>query len=261
MTSTNKLIITFIIIISICSFIYFNYIKISYEPTTYEQELIEYFKEVALKSEFDENINKVIKWRKPMTIYVIKDNNNDYEEQSIFIKNSIKKINALVGEEFQINLTNDFKESNTYLFLGNKEQIKKTYSKFYEELIRIETEIGEVSGFCFSEFYIPSYNIFRSSIYINMEEPLSIQESTILEEITQSTGLPFDPEYYEESIFYEHKSEEIKCLELWPIWKGKKMSIQTILPKRFITEVWIGKVGWVSRSLFTFENKLRQKEP
>ena len=57
MTSTNKLIITFIIIISICSFIYFNYIKISYEPTTYEQELIEYFKEVALKSEFDENIN------------------------------------------------------------------------------------------------------------------------------------------------------------------------------------------------------------
>jgi hypothetical protein len=46
-----------------------------------------------------------------------------------------------------------------------------------------------------------------------------------------------------------------------PIWKGKKMSIQTILPKRFSTEVWIGKVGWVSRSLFTFENKLRQKEP
>ena len=198
--------VIFLIVLSLGFFLYQKFIKIDYEPTAYESELIEYFKEVSLKSEFDENVNKIIKWRKPMRLYVIKDENQTYEKQMVFIKNAINNFNTLTTDGFKIELSDDFKGSNSYLYLCNKEKIAKTNPKFYKKFTD-DIEIN-LSGFCFMEFYWTSYNIYISSIYINTNDSLTVQESTILEEITQSTGLPNDPESHKNSIFYEHKSEE-----------------------------------------------------
>jgi hypothetical protein len=206
MTNTKKLTLTFLIITSICLFIYFNYIRISYEPSTYERELIEYFKEVTLKSEFDDNVNKIIKWRKPMRLYVVIDNDKTYEKQMVFIQNAINNFNALTTDGFKIELTDNFEISNTYLYLCSREKIAKVNPKFYQQLT--EGIDKDLDGFGYMEFYWASYNIYRSTIYIDTNNSLVVQESTILEEITQSTGLPNDPESHKNSIFYEHKSEE-----------------------------------------------------
>lgn len=195
-------------LIFLCSifFVYQKFIRITYEPTAYESELIEYFKEVALKSEFDKNINKIIKWRKPMKLYVVKGEDSTYEKQMIFIKNAINQFNILTTDGFKIELSDDFKNSNTYLYLCSKEKISKVDSNFYQQLTEgVDTNLN---GFVYMEFYWTSYNIHRSSIYINTDDSLEVQASTILEEITQSTGLPNDPVSHKNSIFYEHKSDE-----------------------------------------------------
>lgn len=180
--------------------------KIGYEPTAYESELIEYFKEVALKSEFNKNVNKVIKWRKPMRLYIVKDKNDTYEKQVAFIKKTIDSFNVLTSDGFKIELSEEFENSNSYLYLCSKNEIAKSNPDFYKEFA--DNIDIDVSGFVYMEFYWTSYNIYRSSIYIDITDSLEVQESTILEEITQGTGLPNDPESHVSSIFYEHKSED-----------------------------------------------------
>ena len=61
-----------IIVISILSFVLINNDS-HYIPTAYEKELIDYFKEIALQSEYDDNPQKVIKWKEPMLLHVIKE--------------------------------------------------------------------------------------------------------------------------------------------------------------------------------------------
>ncbi len=197
-------IVILLIILTLAYLLYLNLKKNIYKPTEYESELIEYFKEVALKSEFDENINKIVKWRKPMQLYVVTDKNKIYDKQMVYIQNAIDSFNMLATDGFKIELSEDFKSSNAYLYLCSREKIARVNPEFYEQL----TNSIDANGFGYLEFYWISYNIYRSSIYIDTNESMEVQESTILEEITQSTGLPNDPESHNNSIFYEHKSIE-----------------------------------------------------
>src|SRR5690606_35806986 len=64
----------------------------------------------------------------------------------------------------------------------------------------------EISGLAYSEFSNKTFIIDKSLIFINSEEPIDIQESTIIEEITQSLGLAFDSERHPNSVFYKNKS-------------------------------------------------------
>ncbi len=206
MSNKKMSLVIFLIVLALGFFVYGKFIKIDYEPTAYESELIEYFKEVALKSEFDENVNKVIKWRKPMRLYIVKDKDQAYEKQIVFIQNAIKNFNALTTDGFKIELSDDFENSNSHLYLCSREKIARVNPTFHQQLN--EDIVLDVNGFVYIEFYWTSYNIYRSSIYIDINDSLAVQESTILEEITQSTGLPNDPESHKNSVFYEHKSEE-----------------------------------------------------
>ncbi|NAS29696.1 DUF2927 domain-containing protein [Flavobacteriaceae bacterium R38] len=206
MSNKKMGLVILLIVLSLGFFLYQKFIRIDYEPTAYESELIEYFKEVALKSEFDENVNKIIKWRKPMRLYVVTDKNQTYEKQMFFIQNAINSFNTLATDGFKIELSDDFENSNSYLYLCSREKIAKVNPNFYQQLT--DNLDDNLSGFVYMEFYWTSYNIYRSSIFIDINDSLVVQESTILEEITQSTGLPNDPESHKNSIFYEHKSDE-----------------------------------------------------
>ena len=141
-----------------------------------------------------------------MRLYAVKNKNQTYKKQMVFIKNAINSFNSLTTDGFKIALCEDFKSSNAYLYLCSREKIAKVNPNFYQQLT--EGIDIDLDGFGYTEFYWTSYNIYRSSIYINTNNSLVVQESTILEEITQSTGLSNDPESYKNSIFYEHKSVE-----------------------------------------------------
>lgn len=173
-----------------------------YVPTEYEKELIEYFKEVVLESEYYENPKKIIKWRKSMLLFVSK--NKEYKEQMRAIKETINKINELATDGFKIVLTNDLAKSNAFLYLGTKDSIAELDSDFYH---RMDSDIidEDFTGFAYVEFEWQNFSISEAKIFISTEDSLEIQKSTILEEITQSIGIPNDSERYSNSIFYEHQ--------------------------------------------------------
>ncbi|WP_452598508.1 DUF2927 domain-containing protein [Pontimicrobium sp. MEBiC01747] len=175
-----------------------------YTPTKYEEKLINYFKLIALQSEYDDNPQRIIKWEQPMVLYIIKD--KEYKPQVSVIKKTISHINRLATDGFKIVLTNDYSISNSILFLCNKEHVKKLDEHFYEILSK---DIDyEVSGLAYSEFDMKTYVIKKSLIFIDSEYSFESQEATILEEITQSLGLAFDSEKYPNSIFYQKKYEQ-----------------------------------------------------
>ncbi|BFP41152.1 hypothetical protein FGF1_19970 [Flavobacteriaceae bacterium GF1] len=177
---------------------------IGYIPTLYESDMIECFKEVALKSEFDENIGRILKWGKPMILFVSKD--GEYQKQTEAIQKTINKINELVTDGFRIELTEDVSRSNAILFLCEKRKVEKLAPDFYNSFT--DAIDIDVSGFVYVEFNWSDYDIRKAFVYINPKDPIDVQESTILEEITQSIGLPNDPESRTNTVFYRPKSEE-----------------------------------------------------
>ena len=66
----------------------------------------------------------------------------------------------------------------------------------------------DISGLAFSEFVTQTHSIDKSLIFINSDNHLDTQESTIWEEITQSLGLAFDSKMYSNRIFYKDKSNQ-----------------------------------------------------
>lgn len=198
------IIISSFVVVLLGIFFYNKLAKVDYIPTAYETELIDYFKEVALQSEFDEDINRVIKWKQPMLLCVVKD--KTYKRQMDAIQKTIDGINELATDGFKIELTNEPKKSNSFIYLCSREYVAKLAPNFYKSFTD-DIDV-DVSGFAYMEFNWNNYKINKSFIYIDPEDPIDIQESTILEEITQGVGLPNDPESYSNSIFYEHKSEE-----------------------------------------------------
>ncbi len=197
--------IIFISIFILVGFVlFFKKGTVNYTPTTYENELISYFKEIALQSEYDDSPQKVIKWKEPMVLYVIRE--KEFKLQMSTIKNTIDKINRLATDGFKIVLTNNHSKSNATLYLCNKEKVAELDQHFYEMLT--DGIDYDIAGLAYSEFFTKTHVIDKSLIFINSEYPYDIQQSTILEEITQSLGLGFDSKTYTNSIFYKEKSKQ-----------------------------------------------------
>ena len=72
----------------------------------------------------------------------------------------------------------------------------------------------DISGLAYSEFVMETHVIDKALIFVNPEDAIDVQESTILEEITQSLGLAFDSKTYPNSIFYKDKNKlEVRIKE------------------------------------------------
>lgn len=71
--------------------------KVVYVDKT-KEELISYFNEICLGSEYGSSKKVTRKWQQPLKLYIVKD--SAYDEQMLFIAQTIKNINALVSEEF-----------------------------------------------------------------------------------------------------------------------------------------------------------------
>lgn len=196
-------------------FIYNKLQKVDYNPSVYETELISYFKEVALQTEFGDNSdNRILKWKKPMQIYVIDAN----KRQLKAINKAISKINSLILNDFKVELVDEQKKCNTILYVCSMDKIENLDYVFYKTFTNIIEY--EVDGYAYINWNNYNYELNKASIYINPLNSVEIHESTILEEITQCIGLPNDSEKYSNSIFYENKSEEdINIFEFSPLDK------------------------------------------
>ncbi|MFV0571734.1 MAG: DUF2927 domain-containing protein [Xanthomarina gelatinilytica] len=193
-----------ILVVFLILFQYFGCSEEKYIPTKYEREVIEYFKEISLQSEYNDNPQKVIKWKEPMILYVVKE--EEFKPQMLTIKNTIDEINQLSSDGFKIILTNNLSKCNSILYLCSKERIAELNPEFF---ITINNGIDyDISGYSYSEFDTKTHIIDKAMIFISSEYSLDVQKATILEEIVQSLGLAFDSNSYSNSIFYKNKSKQ-----------------------------------------------------
>jgi len=203
----NKIMILTILIISVLSVGGVIYRLVNSPEkinlTDYETKLIDYYKEVALDAEFGDSPNRIVKWNSIMKLYIEKD--REYKEQVTWIKEVINKINSLVKKsDFKIEITGDKSKSNSIIFLGNRNNLEINDPSFFNGVDM------EVTGLVNIEFDTRKFAIMQSKIFISTDEQLEIQFSTILEELTQSIGLPADSNSYSDSIFYENQIEDDK---------------------------------------------------
>lgn len=195
----NKKVTLLIIFITIVGIISFNLISFDeYELTEDERELVEYFNEIALKSEFDDSPEKIKKWTKPMKLYILKD--KEYKKQVLYIKNTIETINNLAQDNFKIELVDDLMQGNSVLFLLEKEKVMELDSLFFDGINEDFVGLTQAD-------YNGRFEIYSAKIFIDITEPIESQKSIILEEITHSLGLLNDSEKDPNSIFYEKQYE------------------------------------------------------
>jgi hypothetical protein len=206
-----NLLIVLLLLIFVGVFIFNKFKKVDYIPNGYEKKLISYFEEVALKTEYGNNPKKILKWEKPMKIYVVDAN----KRQLKTINKVINQINSLVLNDFRVELVDEQKKCNTILYMCSMDYIKENNSQFYSQFSLIDFV---PDGYAFIDWN--DYILYKAFIYINPINSVEIHESTILEEITQCIGLPNDSMKYPNSIFYENKSEEdINIFEFSPLDK------------------------------------------
>lgn len=194
----GKIFIAIVILLGL--FFYLEKRETTYDPTPYEKEIIDYFKEIALQSEFTDHPEKIIKWKEPVFLYIVKE--QEFKDQMSAIKRTINEINQLATDGFKIEITDNLTNSNIILYLCNKERVKESDPEFYKKFNGLSYE---VAGFVNVEALPETYELDKAKIFINTENTIDGQESTILEEITQSLGLAFDSKKYSTSVFYEDK--------------------------------------------------------
>ncbi len=191
--------ILFIILLLTLGIIVYNSVDFNdNELSEYDRELVSYFSEVALSAEFYDNSHRITKWTEPMSLYIWKD--GEFNRQISIIKSTINKINNLIDGEFKIELVDNYIKSNAVIFLMEKDEAESLVPKIFEGIEE------EFAGLVLIEYDLDNYEIKHAKIFIDINEPLQDQESTILEELTQSIGLMNDSEKYSNSIFYQNKA-------------------------------------------------------
>ena len=169
----------------------------TYELNTWEKEIYNYFLKIALKTEYGYSPNKTIKWTEPMKVFI--SQKEKYKTQVSIIQETIEKINNLVSDGFKIELTEYTHNSNTIIYLGNRERINELRKTFLKDFN------VNFAGLADIEVDFVNFNIVKARIFIDTDEILEDQRAIILEEITQSIGLMNDSEIYTDSTFFQNK--------------------------------------------------------
>lgn len=197
------------------------------KPQLSENEIIQYFKQIALKQEHNNKPQNIKKWAQDIVIY--RDGN-----WSKHLTNELNKIIAdlsKITKNLTIKTTTDKAKSNYIIFIGSpKEYVKK-----------IEPNAKNHVKSNYGYFYI-SWNrqreITRGTMYIDTKraKTKNWQAHLLREEFTQSLGLMNDSYKYQDSIFYQKKSEVTKYSKI-DIYLIKILYDKNIKPNQSANEV------------------------
>lgn len=151
-------------------------------------EVMEYFYEVALGSEFGASRQKPFKWTTDMKIFV------DGQKPQYLMS----ELNKVVGElnsiinPINIRIVTNRAEANYFIYFGSHTSFKTKYPVYSPKLL--ETNWG------YFEVY-PNKGIMYVDLYRNTEQVS--HKHLLREELTQSLGLVNDSWKYSQSIFYQ----------------------------------------------------------
>ncbi|WP_299272907.1 DUF2927 domain-containing protein [uncultured Psychroserpens sp.] len=180
-------------------FIFLKTTRVDYNLSKYENDVIDYFKDIALNGEVDYKTQEVTKWREPMKLFILKSEDSKLKTESV--ERVIDMINKLASDGFKIELTEEKSKSNSILYLFNRDKLEVLDPFFIAGINE------DFAGLSEARYNLRNKIITNAKIFVDSDESMDIQESILLEEITQSIGLLNDSEKYPESIFYQHQME------------------------------------------------------
>jgi len=122
----NRFLLLLIILISIssCSRDDENLMLPESELSEYEIDVIDYFKEVALGFEFGNASRITRKWNSELKIFVGGEPSPELIDE---LEEVILEINGLTTDGFQINVVDQFSQSNYYIFFGTGAEYAQLY--------------------------------------------------------------------------------------------------------------------------------------
>ncbi len=171
--------------------IYHDNFNISYDSKI---SIIQFFKEVAIGTEYGGGYDVTQKWSSVMNIFV---GGNPSAELISELNLIITEINELVTDGFSVHIVNDSLKSNFYMFFGSPND----YTDLFAE------QLNYISDNNFGLFHInldKNFVITSGHMYVNIDiEDITLKKHILREELTQSLGLPKDLQYDRSIIFLE----------------------------------------------------------
>lgn len=164
------------------------------ELSTYNEEVVDYFKEIALGFEFG-NASKVTRKYegRKMKVFV---GGSPTASLRYELSKVVTEINTLTTDGFAIEIIADSSASNFYVFFGSGDN----YAKMFPSQ---QSLVGGNWGL-FSVFWNGNNSLTGGYMYVDIfRADLLAQRHLLREELTQSLGLARDSDRYPESIFQQ----------------------------------------------------------
>jgi hypothetical protein len=159
--------------------------------SAFQQEVISYFKEVALGFEYGDASGVTRKWKAPMKVFITGRPTPALEKE---VHRVVTELNELFSDGFEIQITDRREASNFVMYFGTRQEFSSIYPA--------DTKNVATSSGLFHIFWNSNNEITRGYIFIRTENTSEQeQRHTIREELTQSLGLGKDSARYPESIF------------------------------------------------------------
>lgn len=161
------------------------------ELSDYEIRVIDYFKDIALGSEFGNASNITRKWNSELSIFIGGEPNAELIGE---LEKITTEINELATDGFHVNIANDSLQSNYYIFFG-------TGTK-YAEIFPSQSNLVDYNWGLFTVLYNNQNQLTSGHMYVDIDRAnLTQQKHLLREELTQSLGLANDSPTYMGSIF------------------------------------------------------------
>ncbi|EKU98914.1 Protein of unknown function (DUF2927) [Leptolyngbya sp. PCC 7375] len=160
-------------------------------------EILDYFYEVALSSEFGESTGKVIKWETDIKIFI----SGQYPTYlDVELTKIIDELNQL-SESIQLTRTASKEESNYLIHFGSAAE--------YSDIEPNAKPYVDDNWGLLWVYWDGNGEIYQGSMYVDVLRATDedAQKHILREELTQSLGLLNDSYKYPESIFYQKWTE------------------------------------------------------
>jgi hypothetical protein len=159
--------------------------------SSFDLQVISYFKEVALGFEFGGASEITRKWSGEMKIYVGGTPNETLRSE---LDGIINELNTLISDGFSLRIVDDRSQSNFYLFFGSGADYATEYPS---QATYVTNNWG-----LFSVFWNGNNELISGHMYVDIERANPTEQRHLLrEELTQSLGLARDSNLYPSSIF------------------------------------------------------------
>ena len=175
------------------------------EPKTmkvHSQEVLDYYDEIVMNSEFDGRRSSAFKWDSDMKIYVEGEPTSELLSE---LDRVVAELNDIINP-IDLVIVNDRNDANMFVYFGSADGFANAYSGIDRSDLTDTGGFFQISrrdGKCGGKLYVDTYRTNLDS-----------QKHIIREELTQSLGLINDSYEFPESIFYEDQNSTTEYADI-----------------------------------------------